>query len=172
MQWSQLKKRVESLFAVAVKGRVELRTTQYHNAPDLMGRGWITSDGREAANMCSFTHLVSLGREAQRLRKASGCEDYQDPQQCEGYYQAYDQAQATIRAKGVFARYEFHHALLAYLDMSMNAILASPNPLIRAIGMLDRRFGKRRLALMDSAKEHPLVQQLLRFRCEAEGFMK
>jgi hypothetical protein len=47
MQWSQMKKQVESFFAPSVAGRVELRSTSYRRSHDGEGRVWITLDGEE-----------------------------------------------------------------------------------------------------------------------------
>ena len=59
--------------------------------------------------------------------------------------------------------------MFAYLHLSIDDILASENVLIRAIGMLDRRLGKRRLPALAGSVNHPLVRLLYVFRCEAEG---
>jgi hypothetical protein len=80
MQWSQLKNRVESLFADSVKGRAELRTTRYHKAHDQMGRAWITFDGQEVMNICTFVHGNELWRESSRIRELSRCTDYRIPE--------------------------------------------------------------------------------------------
>lgn len=74
-----------------------------------------------------------------------------------------------IRARGVFSREEYCRALSDYLNLSINQILVAPNPIIRAIGMLDRRVGKRRLVEMDIRNEHALVRQFYEIRMEAEG---
>lgn len=169
MKWSQLKKRVESLFADAVKGRVALRTTRYRKAHDSMGRAWITLDGREVINMCSYAQEIAHWREAGRLRQESGCTDYRNPEHKAGYYAAFDEAKETLRWSGVFAPHEFHQALFNYLNLPIDGILASPDPITRAIGMLDRRVGIRRLASVDVGHEHSLVRRLHEFRCEAEG---
>lgn len=169
MKWSQLKKRVESLFADAVEGRVALRTTRYRKAHDGMGRAWITLDGREVVNMCSYATELAHWREARRLQHETGCTDYRNPEHMSGYYAAYDEAKETLRRSGVFSPHEFHQALFDYLNLSIEKILASPDPITRAVGMLDRRVGIRRLALVDIEHEHPLVRRLHEFRCEAEA---
>jgi len=169
MQWSQLKKRAEALFADAVRRRVELRSTRYHNAPDQMGRGWITIDKTEMISMCDYSYEYRQWQESDRLRQASGCVDFRDPAHQEGYYRAYDQAQVTLHAQSVFGRWEFVASLRDYLNTPVKAIPKSPNPIIRALGMLDARVGKRRLAAMTMTNEHPLVQKLYAFRCHAEG---
>ncbi len=168
MQWSQLKKRIESLFANSVKGRAELRTTRYHKAHDQMGRAWITSDGQEVINICTFAYESELWRESSRIREGSGCTDYRIAENREGYRAAYTEAELILREKAIFNRHAFHASLFSYLNLSIEQILSSPNPMIRAIGMLDRRVGKRRLSAMDMGNENPLVARLHQFRVEAE----
>ncbi len=168
MRWSQLKKRVELLFASSVSGRVGLHTTRYHKAPDQMGRAWITLDGREVINMCSFVAESAVWREATRLRAASGCTDYRNPDHWGGYHRAYAEAGVILRDNAVFSRPDFHSSLFAYLNVPFEGILTSADPIIRAMGMLDRRLGLRRLATMDVLHEHPLVRTLYQFRSEAE----
>ena len=123
MQWSQLKKRAESLFAGSVRGRVGL-----HGLPQ--------------------------------------------PEHQEGDYAASDEAEANLRRTGVFARHDLHRSLFNYLNLSVEDILESADPIIRAVGMLDRRVGLRRLAAMEMGQEHPLVRTLHAFRCEAEGALR
>jgi hypothetical protein len=60
-------------------------------------------------------------------------------------------------------------ALFDFLNLSINDAVKSANPIIRAFAIIDRRFGKRRLAYFDDSQEHPLVKMLYRFRCKAEG---
>ncbi len=60
-------------------------------------------------------------------------------------------------------------SLLDYRNLSIDEILRSDDSLIRALGMLDRRVGKRRLAKMDLSEAAPLVKYLYLFRCEAEN---
>lgn len=134
MKWSQLKKRVESLFADAVKGRVALLTTRYHKAHDQMGRGWVTFDGREVINMCSFAYEVARWDEATRLQQERGCTDWRDPEQYAAYRVAIDEAEERIHARGVFARPEFTESLFNYLNLPIEKILTSPDPITRAIG--------------------------------------
>ena len=43
------------------------------------------------------------------------------------------------------------------------------SPIVRGLAVLDRRCGKRRLATIDAAAEHPFVQGMFELRCAAEG---
>jgi hypothetical protein len=47
--------------------------------------------------------------------------------------------------------------------------MASENTVIRALAMLDRRLGHRRLVTLDPLTETPLVARLLQFRLEVAG---
>jgi len=170
VQWSQLKVRIESLFADSVRGRVELRTTRYRKAYDGMGRGWITLDKKQIINMCDYAFESKKWQEAQALRRASGCVDYLNPEQQRGYYAAWDEAPKMLHAQAVFARWDMTSALFEYLSTPMEEILTSPNPIIRGIGMLDRRVGKSRIATLAMGGEHVLVRRLHAFRCQAEGW--
>lgn len=58
----------------------------------------------------------------------------------------------------------YHYPSLAFPD-----ILAHEDPMVRALGMLDARLGKRRLKAVDAPDDHPLVQALYALRREAEG---
>jgi hypothetical protein len=65
---------------------------------------------------------------------------------------------------GVFAGYDLPSAMREYLTLGIDAALASPNPSIRSLGVLDRRAGRRRLARINPASETPLVRELLALR--------
>ena len=136
MRWSKLKQQVEAMFADAVCGRVELRTTRYAKAHDRFGRSWITVDGREVSNMSNYLACGDL--------VADRSPDRFDV--------------------GVFAGYDLPVAMRAYLTLSIDAAIASPNPLIRALAVLDRRAGERRLARIDPGGEVPIVRELLAVR--------
>lgn len=169
MKWSQLKKRAEMLFADSVKKRVALHTTCCHKAPDRMGRAWITLDDKEIINMCFFAEQNALWHEATRLQQANGCTDFRNPDHQAGYDAAYEKAKATLQDRSILRPEDFHQSLFQYLNTSIEDALVSPDPIIRAMGMLDRRLGKRRLASIDIVNEHPLVRRLFEIRCEAEG---
>ena len=70
---------------------------------------------------------------------------------------------------GVSAGYDLPLAMHEYLVLSIDAAIASPNPLIRALAVLDRRAGERRLVRIDPAKEVPLVRELLAVRRGVRG---
>ncbi len=155
MKWSQLKKRIEEHFTDCVKGRIKIGSTSYNRAHDQIGRGWIQIDGKEIINMCSSkfeAEQYARHREQQR--------------------NDYEKITEELNVSNLFAQWDWHRSLYAYLNLSINDIQKSENTLIRALGMLDKRLGKRSLQKIDIAKENELVKRLYYLRCDAEGILR
>jgi hypothetical protein len=157
MRWSGLKKRVESRFAGSVRGRVHLYSTRYDCS---CGRGWITVDGKDIANLCTLSsgakyravfHETSSTRCA---RHAAVKDDERTP--------------GRLVERGEFSRFDLHLACWDFLNISLAEALASDNPLISSLAVLDARTGKRRLGVLRRKALHPLTRALLEFRLGAE----
>jgi hypothetical protein len=149
MRWSKLKQNVESFFSPKVAGRVALHLTCYREAHDQIGRGWITIDGEEVANMC---YQLSLREGEPRIE----IDESASP--------------GTTVHRGVMSPFNYTQVLFEYLSTSIDDALASANYLTRGLAVLDGRCGKRRLASLScNSEEHPLVTKFLTLRCEVEG---
>jgi hypothetical protein len=164
MNWSRLKSQVESRFSDKVKGRVELRSTRYRRAHDQDGRAWITIDKKEIINMST---VRAWGLAFWAAYHYSRVEHPNDP---DAGHRGWDPAKENLHKQSIFWQTDLGQAMFDYLNLSMREILASDNILIRALGMLDARLGKRRALALDVENEHPLVRRLHAFRCEAEGW--
>ncbi|MBS1991337.1 MAG: PcfJ domain-containing protein [Cyanobacteria bacterium SZAS LIN-3] len=147
MRWSKLKQNIESKFAPSLKGRVELRLTAYRKAPDKECKASIVIDGESILNISNFVYWR---------------ESYYDG----GGELGPDEATDTIN---VFSIDRFMAVLRDYLNLSMDEIVGSRDCLVKAIGMLDGRLGKRRLRTLDVQGETELVRRLWQLRCAAEG---
>lgn len=64
---------------------------------------------------------------------------------------------------------QIYEAVTKYADLSIDAILRSNNPMIRALGMLDARLGKTRLSKFNVKHEPKFIQEAFAFRCRCEG---
>jgi hypothetical protein len=143
------------LLAPSVVGRVDAHLAGYRKAYEGRGRAWLMVDGREVASFCEF--------------------DFENAWRDEGRREGpvgrpfTDSAHATIRAAGVHDKSDLLDAMGTCIGSSIEQVLASPDPLVRALAMLDRRLGKRRLTNMAVTSEHPLVAELHRLRCDAEA---
>jgi hypothetical protein len=154
MKWSKLKQQIEDRFADSVRGRAAIHITRY--GPGLsstMTRGWLTWDGKEVLNLSTITWL-----QAERTEAANSSES--------------DTSLAIykrLQQRGIFSRFDLTNALESYLNLSIEDAMSSPNQLIHALAMFDRRMGKRRLQQLGiDATTHPFVKQLYDLRCSAE----
>lgn len=174
MRWSQLKRQVEQRFAESVRGRVEVWSTRYRGTHDREGRGWITVDGEEVASMCTLSAYAEQHRRAAEALGADPKKAWTDWGGVRGdpaYWQRWYEAEEERKADGVLAQWDFYQALWEYTQSSIAVALGSPNVLVRALAMLDRRLGKRRfLQLRDIESASPLVRRMHALRAQAEGW--
>jgi hypothetical protein len=168
MQWSKLRKGVEALFADSVRGRVGLYSTRYRTTHDEDGRAWITIDGRQIVSMpFIWVHLHERDERAGRIAREAG---EQDPLAARfGTPDTVDAASIELMNEEKYMQPDLGGAMHDYLSLSMQQVLKSENPIIRALGMLDRRLGSRRLTLLSLENEHPLVRELGAFRRRADA---
>jgi hypothetical protein len=158
MRWSGVRKRVESRFADSVRGRVHLYSTRYECS---CGRGWITVDGEEIANLCTFsswTRHRAIFHETSSTRCAR--------------HRAVEDRERTPRLlveRGEFSRFDLHLACWDFLHLKLPEALASENPLIVSLAVLDARTGRRKLETLRREALHPLTRALLEFRLAIEG---
>lgn len=143
MRWGQLKHRIEEQFAPALNGRLQIHYTVYRNLTEGDGRAWLTWDGDELVSRADMPSREKLD--------ASFAPDAE----------FYDAARDVLRA------------LHDYLRPPFADLLASADPIVRALALADRRLGCRRfekLAREDVA--HALVQRVYLLRAEAEGWLR
>lgn len=169
MRWSKLKQRIEDNLTDCAKGRVEIWNTRYRNSHDQEGEAWITIDKERVHSMGSLTHLTEFYERCRQLQEDRDCLDYRDREQIEGYLTAQNEVGIKLRQEGVIPLWEFNDALFEYLNMSLEHILISEQMIIRALGLFDKRFGKRRLKTLDLSGEHEIIQHFYRIRCAFEG---
>ncbi len=162
MIWSKLKKAVEAHLADAVKEHLQLHLTRYGPGVSyIMNRAWITWDGEEISTFATIGWI-----QAHRALSAHIGENDEQRSQAEISEQASD----LLEQRGLYTRDDFYDALEEYSSLSIEKALQSPNTIIKALTMFDKRLGKRRLLAMRSvAIDHPLVQHYYQLRCTVEG---
>ena len=159
MKWSKVRKLVEDTFAESLRGRVHIHTTAYECS---CGRGWITVDGKEIADLC--TH-VSLKKYKCFYHESTLTDCVKHPAVPDD-----ERVPGNLVEPGEFSRFDFHQACWRYLnDISLNDALISGNPLIVSLAVLNSKVGKNRLKKLSEQKLHPPSKTLLSFRMEAEG---
>lgn len=154
MKWSKLKKSIEDRFAESIKGKVHLYTTRYTIGSNFMVRGWITINGEEIANFSTPDNYNKYSWNTPDI---------------ENRIPAGERTENEAVEKGEFSRFEFFEACNAFLNLSIEDALNYPNPIVKALAVIDSRFGKRRMLAFKKENEHPLVLKLLDFRKKEEG---
>jgi hypothetical protein len=158
MRWSQLRKQLKDRFAPSVANKVDFNQTRYRHSHDQEGEFWITLGKERIFSAGSMSYLSTLWQ-VTAAHKQNGATPAE----------AYNQAWPEMDAKGLMLLEAINKDLFSSLSQTIDQMLEHSNPVIRALAMLDTRYGKRRLAAFDAAGEHPLVQRLFYLRCEAEG---
>jgi len=170
MKWTKVRQSLQERFGESLTGRLKVHQARYGPGVSyLQRRAWITWDGIEVASFKTATWVREYYSLAHQIRVINQATDFQNPSQKQQYYDAYDQAGHILEQKELYSQIQFEEAIEEYLNLSIDDALASENPLIRGLSMLDRRLGKRRLNKMEIDQEHSFVQLLYRLRCEAEG---
>lgn len=167
VRWSKVKSRVKLLLTDAVCDRVDFHSTKYRHAHDGDGRAWITLDGEEIINMATVVawrteYDAAFQQDALRKSAIQGA-----PATPASIWAV---TKMHMHDESIFWQHEFGQALFDYPNLPVDEILLSTNPLIRAIGTLDRRVGKAQLLTLLQTESHPLVMRLGAFRCRAEDW--
>ena len=142
MQWSRLKKMLESRFCEKFSDRVQIHMARYTDDEEV-GRIWFVLDKQQifsAGDMASPSHP--------KWYLEDGCVYYNSP----------------------WGRSYLERFLLSYLSLSIEEALASPEELTKALAMFDKRVGKRRLQELarEIEGEPLLVKHFYKIRCQAE----
>lgn len=164
MAWSKLRAGIEGRFAASLRGRLRVHQARYRNTLEEMGRIWFELDGREIA---SFETLPALKR---RVELSHELLDVNGGWGTAGAYHAADaEALRLIKLQGEQSDYVVKDDLEAFLSLSIEDALSSPNPLLKALAIADRRTGKRRLQRTEvTERAHPLIRAIFEARCLAE----
>jgi hypothetical protein len=158
MQWSQLKTQLKARIATSVSAAIDLHQTRYRHSHDQEGEFWITLGKEQIFKAGSLSYLLTLGQVAAEHRANGDTVD-----------EAYARAWPEMDAKGLMLLEAINKDLFSSLGMTVEEMLEHRNPVVRALAVVDTRYGKRRLALFDPANENALVQRFFYLRCEAEG---
>jgi hypothetical protein len=168
MVWSKLKKNIENNFSETLQGRVKLYTTTYgsnYDVQDLYNRGWITVDGKEVVNFSTPEAFFMYRRDL----NATTPTNYPANTVTKEHV---DRTPERQTEKGEFSKYDLTYSCSAFLNMSIEEAIEHVSPIIQMLAVLDKRLGKRRLALLDQKELHPLVRYFLDLRLNAEGMKR
>ena len=148
--WSGIRKKLETEYlAPSLRGHIQYYATSYSRSPDHEGRAAIRYDGKEIIKGCYYNNWIK----ADLFPKD---EKYEK------------------RMKEEFAFMDDTALRLGIFDQqSIEMSLKSENLIVRIFAVLDRRVGKRRLALMKEtiAEEPDTFREFYAIRMKAEGLI-
>lgn len=158
IQWSKHKKVIEDRICDNLKRRICIYLTHYRAVHEPESRFWITFDRREICSISKMKWLNQWAKVRENYLQSGGTED------------EYDYATKVLNNNGDYYVDDIQDSLEEYINLSIEEALTSSEFIIRALSMIDRRLGKRRLASMVMEdNEHPLVKEMYKIRCGAEG---
>lgn len=160
--WSGIRKKLETEYlAQSLRGHIQYYATSYSKSPDHEGRAAIRYDGKEIIKGCYWNNWMK----ADLFPKD---EKYDKRMSTEMAY-----IDNTALQLGVFDQRCFYNAFAEFDNQNIEASLKSDNLIVRIFALLDRRIGKRRLALMKETitSEPEIFQEFFAIRAKAEGLL-
>lgn len=158
MKWSRLKKVLENSICDKLKKRISINLTHYRAVHEPESRFWITYNGKEIISISKMQWLNEWVKIRKEYRENGGTEN------------EYDYATNVMQDNGNYYIDDIQDSLEQYLNLSIDEALTSKNFIIKALSIIDKRLGKRRLTNITlNEKEHLLVQKLYEIRCDVEG---
>lgn len=162
MKWSKLKKLVEERVAPSLRKRFAINSTRYGDCT--CGHAWITIDKKVVANFCTRAFwLTRPTYDEDRGRWIRG----QTPEHLSNETRRfYDEQPVEF---GELSRQDAYRSCWAFVhDLSIEESLASDDPLIQSLAVIDSRVGKGRLSRIETKNLHPLAQRMLAVRSDSE----
>lgn len=161
IQWSKIKKKLDSMLCPALSGRITYHVTQYTDAHDDHGKAVIRVDGND------IFIASDLGVKDSRFMGTDEMQNLYADVYCEGYQEQVE----YLEAHGIYEEYGFFREVFGFLRRPLHESLSSASILRNILALLDRRTGKRTLKKIQDAMEnrHAAVQYFYRLRCQAEG---
>jgi hypothetical protein len=151
MQWSKLKTRMKALIHPALSQRIDFHITSYRQSHDGVDKIWMTLDGVKFFNCGHY--------DFERAEWA-------------GYHSGLNQREVAhwLAGQAIYSPNYVVESMRTYLDLSIEDALRSENPFIKALAMIDRRVGRRRIATIELQEaEHPLVKRFHELRLSIVG---
>ncbi|MEM8782011.1 MAG: hypothetical protein AAGE65_04055 [Planctomycetota bacterium] len=167
MQWSKVKSRWKELLAESVADRVDLHLSQYRRAHDGEGDAWFTFDRSEVLR---FTNVDIVDwRESQQRDALLKMGKHLEYGINEIGKSSHVTSTSDLPRDWQFSQSDLLRALFFWINKPLEKSLACEHPLPRALAMLDRRVGKRRLKAFHPQLDFRVVSVLHDVRMQCEG---
>lgn len=160
--WSGIRKKLEADYlAQSLRGHIQYYATSYGKSHDHEGRAAIRLDGKEIMKGCYWNNWT-------KVNLFPKDEKYDGRINMEMAYM-----DDTALKLGVFDQRCFYDAFTEFDNQSIEESLKSENLIVKIFAILDRRVGKRRLALIKKTigNEPEVFQEFFMIRAKAERIL-
>ena len=164
MIWSKQKQILKNNLCESLRNRVDFNIVKYRKSHDSLGRAVITLDKEE---ICSMATIVLEMEQCKLVGFRLDDESFEE------YLERDEEGYNIVNENGFFSEFDFYEAVNIYLNASIEDAIKSENILVRALAMLDKRLGKRRLKNIyeNIEKENDLVKKFYNIRVESENMI-
>lgn len=123
MDWSKTRRLLEDRLAAPAQGRVRIHVTRYHRAHDQEGELWVTIDGSKVYGTSYYQFIK------RRSELAPPSPDWRPTAE-------HFDVETQLASEGVSNHTRLISAAIDSLSHSVEEMLRSPHPLIRALAIL------------------------------------
>ena len=160
MKWSKLKQMIEDSFSDTIQKRIQIHLTSYRGI-DGNSRTWVIIDGEEKVSLDNFTSVIENGAYFNELTPIENCLTHKEVEKSE-------RTENKLYENGEFSSFDFTFMAKQYLQMSAHDSIKSNHPILRTLGVLNKKIGKAKIKELQY-DEHPMVAYFAKFRYEAES---
>jgi hypothetical protein len=159
MQWSRLRSKLREFVAPSVRKRIDFHLATYRKLSELANEFWVTVDGERVFS----ASVTRRNIESYILTRTTGL------------YGDFDGPEMRIVDDSLIVReihdpFDVTSSIRTYLEIDPRLSLASTDPIMKALAMVDRRVGKRTLKNIElEDDEHTLVKTLYALRMDSLG---
>ncbi|MBO0603342.1 hypothetical protein I2483_16870 [Sporosarcina sp. E16_3] len=177
MRWSKLKQMAEGLLCESLKGRVHYQAIVHRKSHDQTSSFRMTFDGKEIGWASDIPYALELTRRSGNLRDERELNpfpwhlhwrEWEQSEDYKAYHCAYEDTETAMIADEVFPAWAVRVLLFDYVHMPFEEAIVHEHPFVRAISLFDKRFGKRRLAEIDTEQESGFYKKFALIRKQAD----
>ena len=150
--WSGLNKWLNECLCEELKGRITYFLTRYHKVHDSYGRAAILLDGKE---LVCFSWI-------EMYRKEWAVHEVWRQDKSQSNLDMYDIMKPQWDANCTYCEMDFLNAVLEFRNLSIQEALDSEDYIIKILGVLDKRVGKRTLQKIKKAEEYKKYPEWVR----------
>jgi len=162
VQWSKLRSNVKSLICEELRSRVDFHVTRYHGRRSTRARtGEVTVDGRPVLGLSYDRFCRESDGWFASILGGQKWGIWAGPSSAETQWSEHQSDQ-------IHPPQQLGDAMRAYLNMPIEEAIASLNPFIRSLAIIDRRVGRGTIEGLEVGEgDHFLVREFYRLRVQA-----